>query len=133
MLRHEFKKLFTKHFGICAMLLVMVGELIFLGFAYRQRSFSNDIDKAYFEEYVREFSGKLTSEKEQRILAEQEAILDAYNAEQMVMRKLKNGEFSTQAEFNAEIEKTTALTEKKAAFDLLLSEYEYAAENRENR
>ncbi len=133
MLRHEFKKLFSKNFGVCAVLFVIICELVFLNFAYRQQSFSNNIDRTYYEEYMREFSGKLTSENEQKILAEQEKILDAYNAEQMVMRRLSNGEFSTQAEFNAEIEKTSAITERKAAFELLLSKYEYAVEDRENR
>lgn len=108
-------------------------EVIFLDFAYPKRDFASDSDKIYFEEYMSEFSGKLTAEKEEKILAEQERILGAYNEEQMIMRKLSAGEFSTEAEFKAEIEKTSAVTERKAAFDSFLEEYEYAAEDPEKR
>lgn len=133
MLRHELKKLFVKNWGIFAVLFVMICEVVCLDFIYPQPNFESDIDKRHFEEYMSEFSGKLTTEKEEKILAEQEAILDAYNAEQMIMIKLRRGEFSTEEEFNTEIEKTSALTERRTAFNMLLTKYYYASENPENR
>lgn len=133
MLRHEIKKLFSKHFGLTAMLIVMAAELLILNFSYPKENFANDKDRLYFSQYMSEYSGKLTAEKEQRLLAEQEAILDAYNAEQTIMLKLGRGEYSNEEEFRSDIDKTSAVTERKPAFEKLLAKYEYAADDYEKR
>ena len=128
MIREEFKKLYIKYFGIILVLLFMICEIILVNFLYPRRDFSSAITERHFNEYIAEFSGELTSEKETKILAEQERIIDAENVEAAIEKKLFNGEYSSEDEFISEYNENHLITERKEAFDLIFKQYSYALE-----
>ncbi|MDE6731423.1 MAG: hypothetical protein K2J77_00915 [Oscillospiraceae bacterium] len=124
----EFKKLYIKYFGIVLSLLFVLGEIAFVNFLYPKREFSSAVTGRHFYEYITEFSGKLTPEKEKKILAEQERIVDAENAEAAIEKRLFNGEYSCEDEFVSEYNENHLITERKEAFDLIFEQYSYALE-----
>lgn len=128
MIREEFKKLYIKYFGIILVLLFVICEIILVNYLYPRRDFSSAITEQHFKEYIAEFSGELTPEKEARILAEQERIIDAENVEAAIEKKLFNGEYSSEDEFISEYNKNHLITERKEAFDLIFKQYSYALE-----
>lgn len=95
MFREEMKKLYIKHYGLLLMIILIIGEIIFVGLLYPKRDFITDLTKCHFYKYMKKLSGELTSEKEAVILAEQERIVDARNAEYAIETKLRNRECSS--------------------------------------
>lgn len=128
MIREEMKKLYIKQFGLILTLLLIVGEIIFVNYLYPKREFTSDITERHFYEYMDKFSGKLTSEKEAMILAEQERIVDARNRMSAIEKRLYNGEYPNEEAFAAEYEENRLITECKEAFDLIFEQYSYALE-----
>lgn len=133
MLCHEFKKLFVKQYGLMIFIIFAVLEIAFLVNIYPSFVFNSDITKIHYAEYLNEFSGALTIEKEQRILAEQEYIIDAKNTKNEIMTNMRLGEYDTEEEYLAEFEPINAITECSEAFDILFEKYNYASQNPENR
>ncbi len=128
MIREELKKLYIKQFGLILTLLLIFGEIISVNYLYPKREFTSDITERHFYEYMDKFSGKLTSEKEAEILAEQERIVDARNRTSAIEKRLYNGEYPNEEAFAAEYEENRLITERKEAFDLLFAQYSYALE-----
>lgn len=128
MIREEFKKLFIKQFGIILTLLFVLGEIALVNFLYPKREFSSAVTERHFYEYITEFLGELTPDKEKKILAEQERIIDAENAEAAIEKRLFNGEYSSEDEFVSEYNANHLITERKEAFDMIFEQYSYALE-----
>lgn len=133
MLYHEFKKLFVKQYGFIIFFVFAILEIAFLVNIYPAFVFDSDITEIHYVEYMNEFSGVLTVEKEQRILAEQEYIIDAKNTKSEIMTNMRLGEYDTEEEYLAEFEPTNAVAECSEAFDILFEKYNYASQNPENR
>lgn len=133
MFREEMKKLFVKQFGFVVIAFLFVGEVIFTNILYPRSTFANDFSDQLFVEYMTEFSGELTSDKEQKILIEQERIINARNAESALETQLYNGEFVNRNEFRAEYNKLHNTTLRAEAFNEVLEKYYYVLGNRENR
>lgn len=133
MLRHELKKLFIKQYGILLFVIFLIGEIVFLNMQYPYNQYTNSVTKQHLEEYMSKFSGKLTTDAEQKILAEQENILNAENAENDIMRKLWYNEYETESDFLADITPVSVISERSDAFDILMSKYNYSSKNPENR
>ncbi len=133
MLCHELKKLFIKQYVILLFVIFLIGEILFLNAQYPDSRPANAVTRQHLEEYMSEFSGKLTAEREQRILDEQEIILNAKNAENDIMRKLWYNDYKNESDFLADITPVSIITERSDAFDILMSKYNYASENPENR
>ncbi len=133
MLCHELKKLFIKQYGILLFVIFLIGEIVFLNAQYPDSRPANGVTRQHLEEYMSEFSGKLTAESEKKILDEQEIILNAKNAENDIMRKLWYNDYESESDFLADITPVSIITERSDAFDILMSKYNYASENPENR
>ncbi len=120
------KKLYIKQFGLILTVILIIGEIIFVNYLYPKREFTSDITERHFYEYMDKFSGKLTTEKEAEILAEQERIVDARNKTSAIEKRLYNGEYPNEEAFAAEYEENRLITERKEAFDLIFEQYSYA-------
>ncbi len=133
MLCHELKKLFIKQYGILLFVIFLIGEILFLNAQYPDSRPANAVTRQHLEEYMSEFSGKLTAESEKKILDEQEIILNAKNAENDIMRKLWYNDYKSESDFLADITPVSIITERSDAFDILMSKYNYASKNPKNR
>lgn len=133
MFKEEFKKLFVKQFGLVLTIAFIIGEMIFVNSLYQKREFTSEDTERYFYEYMDNFSGRLTPEKESGILAEQERIVDAQNAQAAIEKRLLYGEYESEEEFLAEYEKYRAVTERDEAFQILFEQYSYAKGDPQNR
>lgn len=133
MFREEFKKLYVKQFGLILAVILIIGEIIFVNILYPKRSFANDFTEGQFYEYMESFSGALTPEKEQAILAEQERIVDARNIENEIENKLRQGGYQSEDEFLDEYERIQLVTKCKDAFDIIFKQYSYALEKPQKR
>lgn len=133
MIREEMKKLYIKQFGLILTVILIIGEIIFVNLLYPKREFTSKITERHFYEYMDEFSGKLTPEKEAEIFAEQERIVDARNRTTAIEKRLYNGEYQSEEVFAEEYEENRLITERKEAFDMLFEQYSYALEAPNNR
>lgn len=133
MLFHELKKLFIKQYGLLLFVILLIGEIVFLNVQYPDNQPTNAVTKQHLEEYMSEFSGKLSSESEQKIFAEQEMILNAKNAESDIMRKLWYNDYETESDFLADFTPVSIISEHSDAFNILMSKYNYASKKPENR
>ena len=133
MLRHEIKKLYIKQSGLLLFIAFVIAEIILLNARYPEKQFANDNTSRYYDEYMEEFSGKLTVEKEEKILSEQEIILNAQNSESLIMRRLWYNEYSNESEFLSDLSPVSEVVRRSQAFNLLYTDYGYAKENPENR
>ncbi len=133
MLCHELKKLFIKQYGILLFVIFLIGEIVFLNAQYPDSRLANGVTRQHLDEYMSEFSGKLTAESEKKILDEQEIILNAKNAENDIMRKLWYNDYKNESDFLADLTPVSIISERSDAFDILMAKYNYASENPENR
>lgn len=133
MFREEMKKLFVKQYGIIAMAILLVGEIIFTGFLYPRYKPVSEYSGAVLNEYMTEFSGELTDDKMRKILTEQELVLNAINAESELEARLYKGEFTNRNEFRAEYNELHAAAMRSEALDIVLEKYYYALEDTQNR
>lgn len=132
MFQEEIKKLFVKQYGYVVIVLLFIGEIIFTNILYPKSAFTNEFSEPFFNEYMTEFSGELTADKKQKILVEQERILNAANAEGELEARLYNGDFADRNEFRTEYNELHSITMRTEAFDMVLEKYYYALENPEN-
>ncbi len=133
MFSEEMKKLFVKQYGIIAVAILLLGEIIFTGFLYPEYKPVSEYSCAVFNEYMTEFSGELTDDKMRKILAEQELVLNAVNAESDLEARLYKGEFTDRNEFRAEYNKPHTAAMRSEALDIVLEKYYYALEDTRNR
>lgn len=133
MLHHELKKLFIKQYGLLLFVILLIGEILFLNAQYPDNQPANAVTGQHLNEYMSAFSGKLTSENKEKILAEQETILDAKNAENDIMRKLWYNEYESESDFLADFTPVSIVSERSDAFDILMSKFNYAVQHPENR
>ncbi len=133
MFREEMKKLFIKQYGIIALAVLLVGEIIFTGFLYPKYKPIGEYSGAVFNEYMTEFSGELTDNKMRKILAEQELVLNAKNAESELEARLYKGEFTDRNELRAEYNELHTVAMRSEALDILLVKYYYTLEDTQNR
>ncbi len=133
MLCHEFKKLYIKQSGLLFLIVFLIAELFFMNAKYPENEFSNENTAHHFEEYMQDLSGRLTPEKENLILSEQEKILDAQNDESLIMRKLWDNEYENESDFLSDMAPVSEIVQRSEAFKLLFAKYNYAKENPEDR
>ncbi|MCM1167117.1 MAG: DUF5050 domain-containing protein [Lachnospiraceae bacterium] len=133
MLRHELKKLLIKQYGLLLFVILLLGEIVFLNVQYPENRPANAVTKQHLDEYMSNFSGKLTQKNEEKILVEQETILNAKNVESDIMRRLWYNEYESESDFLSELAPVSIVSERSGAFDILMSKYNYASKNPENR
>lgn len=133
MLRFELNKLFVKQKALALLGVVFVIETLTVIFTYPGNSFTTREAERRFYEYAEELSGKLTDEKEQIILAEQLAIIEAKNNEGTVAAKLRNGSYENRDEYRAELAKTQEITMRSEPFNELFTRYSHALTDPERR
>jgi len=133
MLKNEFKKMLIKHFGALIALIVIIGEIIILAFSYRPEQFTSEVSERCYNEYMERFSGQLTPEKEEEILAEQLQIVDAKNVRSEIELNLLYGKYTSESEYISDYENACAIVERKEAFDVLFEKYSYSLDDPEKR
>lgn len=133
MLREEMKKLFIKQYGFVVMAIVFVGEIILVSILCPRNFFASDYSKTVFFEYMNEFRGELTLPQRDKILAEQEMILDAENAISALELKLYRGDITDRNEFRTEYNELNAVIMHSDAFEMILEKYYYALGDTEKR
>lgn len=133
MFREEMKKLFVKQYGIVVMIFLFIGEIVLSNFLYPRSESASNFSQSVFNEYMTEFSGELTAEKTEKILAEQELVLNAKNAESELESRLYKGEFTDRNVFRAEYNELHSITMRSEAFEAVLEKYYYALNDTENR
>ncbi len=133
MLKTEFKKMLIKHFGALIALIVIICEIILLAFSYRPEQFTSEVSEHCYNEYMERFSGQLTPEKEEEILAEQLRIVDAKNVRDRIEMDLIRGKYSSKDEYISDYENACAIVERKEAFDVLFGKYSYSLDDPEKR
>lgn len=127
----EFRKLFIKQHGfiICAVVLVL--EIFLIRGQYIDNS--ENVTNSHYREYLTEYSGELTENKIEKILAERENIFNAQAEEQKLHQKLFDDEFTDASEFLEEMDKLTPVLERMNAFEMFYEDYNYAEEQPEKR
>lgn len=133
MFKSELQKALFKCRGLVLLVILFVAEIFVIDSEFPKIQFENEASLTYFNEYADEFRGRLTAEKEQKILDEQKRITDAKNEEYVVETRLRNGEYSSREEYISEYEKVRKITERSDVFDLFLQKYNYAKDSAENR
>ncbi len=129
MLKNEFKKMLIKHFGVLIALIVIIGEIILLAFSYRPEQFTSEVSERCYNKYMERFSGQLTPEKEEEILAEQLRIVDAKNVRDRIEMDLIRGNYSSKDEYISDYENACAIVERRDAFDILFGKYSYSLDD----
>ena len=127
------KKFFLKQYGFVVMIIVFIGEIIITNILYPRSDFSNDYSRSVFEEYMAEFHGELTAEKRDKLLAEQELVINAENAMIAIETKLYRGDFTDRNQFRAEYDELNALAMRSNALKSLLEKYYYALGDTDKR
>ncbi len=122
-----------KHFGALIALIIIIGEIILLAFSYRPEQFTSEISERCYNEYMERFSGQLTPEKKEEILAEQLRIVDAKNVRDRIEMDLIRGKYSSKDEYISDYENACAIVERKEAFDVLFGKYSYSLDDPEKR
>lgn len=89
-------------------------------------------NKSEYIQYLSEFGGKLTSEKEQAILEEFDTINAASNETNMVRDQFLKGEINS-TEFAEKINKLSEITSREDIFLKIFEQYEYAVQNSDRR
>lgn len=133
MFREEMKKLFVKQHGLVVMILLFIGEMFFTSIIYPKNEPASEYSQSVLNEYMADFSGELTADKTEKILAEQELVLDALNAESELETRLYKGEFSNRNEFRAQYDEVHSIATRSEALEALLEKYYYALGNTKNR
>ncbi len=133
MFNEELKKLYVKHFGLILTVVIIAAEFVILNFLYQKRDFTTKTNEQYYYNYMGEFSGRLTENKNAAIIAEQERIVDAQNAQSSIEKKLLNGEYDSEREFLSEYERVREITDRKESFDLVMEQYYYAEKSPDTR
>lgn len=133
MFREEMRKLLFKQHGLVVMILLFIGEIFFSSILYPKSELASGYSQSVLNEYLTDFSGQLTAEKTEKILAEQELVLDAKNAESEFETRLYKGEFSDRNEFRTEYNKVHAIAMRSEALDVVLEKYYYALGYTEKR
>ncbi len=133
MFKEELKKLYIKHFGLILTFVIIAAEIVILNFLYQKRDFTTSANEQFYFDYMEEFSGKLTGDKNAAILAEQERIVDAQNIQSGIEKKLLNGEYDSEDEFLSEYERVREITDRKEALDLVMEQYYYAEKSPDAR
>ena len=133
LLKNELKKLYIKQYGLIVLLIVFIAKLLTSADLYKA-SYSDMLyeQQKYYLEYMQEYGGQLTDEKETAILSLYSEAEAAKQQQSEILEKNRSGEYSTPEEFTNAMREIPDIIEKYDAIKLLYSNYENVSADREN-
>lgn len=133
LLKNELKKLYIKQYGLIVLLIVFIVKLLTSADLYKA-SYSDMLyeQQKYYLEYMQEYGGQLTDEKENAILSLYSEAEAAKQLQSDILEKNRAGEYSTPEEFTNAMREIPDIIEKYDAIKLLYSNYERVSADREN-
>ena len=133
LLKNELKKLYIKQYGLIVLLIVFIAKLLTSADLYKA-SYSDMLyeQQKYYLEYMQEYGGQLTDEKETAILSLYSEAEAAKQLQSDILDKNRNGDYATPEEFTNAMREIPDIIEKYDAIKLLYSNYERVSADREN-
>ena len=134
MIGFEFKKLFFKQYGL--ILIAILAVIKIFSSAELLKPDYGDLtpkQREVYIDYISEFGGALTEEKESAILEKYNLLAEVKIKEAEIERKLKQGEYTTTEEYFEELSALPAILSDRAAIEKLYDRYSTTAEDKEHR
>lgn len=132
LLQLEIKKIFFTYNNWVIFIAVVLSQVILCSISTPQYNFQTKQYNDRYHVYLSDFGGKITEKKQHNIIREQERIEDAEKDFLELFSKLYNGEIASD-EYDLKLDSYKNLYEDKMAFQQILNQYDYAAEDPENR
>lgn len=133
LLKNELKKLYIKQYGLIVLLIVFIVKLLTSADLYKASYSDMSYEQQkYYLEYMQEYGGQLTDEKETAILSLYSEAEAAKQQQSEILEKNRAGEYSTPEEFTNAMREIPDIIEKYDAIKLLYSNYERVSADREN-
>lgn len=130
---YELKKLLFKQYGLIFAVLCGLVQICMLIPLYDKADFPNAVTEAQYNIYMQIMEGRLTDEKTNFILFEQEQILTAQSELKSLQDKLISGELSDNDEYLSEYTKLEPIIKKADAFCMVFDKYKYVSKDPEKR
>ena len=133
LLKTEFKKLFIKQYGLILTLIVFIIKLATSGFLY-ETSYSHldHFQQEYYLQYMEQYGGRITDDKEQEILSLYGEVQSAKALQTQIMEKRTRGEYETPEEFMQAMSEVPDIIEKYDAIALLYENCKRVSRDKEN-
>lgn len=133
LLKNELKKLYIKQYGLVVLLIVFIVKLLTSADLYKASYSDMSYEQQkYYLEYMQEYGGQLTDEKETAILSLYSEAEAAKQLQSDILDKNRNGDYATPEEFTNAMREIPDIIEKYDAIKLLYSNYERVSADREN-
>lgn len=133
LLKNELKKLYIKQYGLIVLLIVFIVKLLTSADLYKASYSDMSYEQQkYYLEYMQEYGGQLTDEKETAILSLYSEAEAAKQLQSDILDKNRNGDYATPEEFTNAMREIPDIIEKYDAIKLLYSNYERVSADREN-
>ena len=133
LLKNELKKLYIKQYGLIVLLIVFIVKLLTSADLYKASYSDMSYEQQkYYLEYMQEYGGQLTDEKETAILSLYSEAEAAKQLQSDILDKNRNGDYATPEEFTNAMREIPDMIEKYDAIKLLYSNYERVSADREN-
>ncbi len=132
-LKHEIRKLFIKQYGLIAIAVMVIIQVLVNQHLYQCWDFCNENTKNIFYGYMEVMGGKLDTRKEQFIFIEQEKILNAQAKLKSLQNSFLSGRIKNINEYADEFVNLQDDVSKSDAFEQLFSMYNYAMEDTDRR
>lgn len=134
MIGFEFKKVFIKQYGLILIALLTVLKLFSSADLFKPDTGAlTPKQREVYLEYMKEYGGVLTDEKEAGILEKYRLLTEAISKQRQIMDKLQSGEYATTDEYFRALAEVPEIISDRAAIEKLYRGYESVAKDREHR
>lgn len=132
LLQLEFKKIFLISKNWVVLVIVILSQILLFNINTPHYNFQTRQYNERYHIYLSDFGGKINEIKQHNIIKEQERIEEFEKESWVLFSKLYNGEY-TPDEYDSKLTSYNNLYEDKIAFQQIQNQYDYAAEDPENR
>lgn len=132
LLQLEFKKIFLISKNWVVLVIVIFSQILLFNINTPHYNFQTRQYNERYHIYLSDFGGKINEIKQHNIIKEQERIEKFEKESWELFSKLYNGEY-TPDEYDSKLTSYNNLYEDKIAFQQIQNQYDYAAEDPENR
>ena len=134
MIGFEIKKVFIKQYGLILIALLTMLKLFSSAELFKPDTGSlTPQQHVIYLEYMDEYGGILTDEKEAGILEKYALLTEAKALQNQIQDKLKNGEYATTTEYLEALASVPEIIKDRAAVEKLYRGYESVVRDREHR
>ena len=130
--KFEFKKMFIKQYGVIIVLIFLILKILGLIIFDNPRNLEM-YNKLYsYNFYLEHLQGKLTEEKKDFFLNEQNRIVKANSSIQILNNKYYDGEIN-QVEYNGKLEELEETLKNEKGFEVIYNQFLYSMESPNDR